>query len=126
MRMSLTDPRYLKSQGVEDAVRDADPEARGDPRRREGDRDLLRAARRRLRPAVHRRRPAAAARSGAFHGGGGWATQSYGFFDVFKIPVKKGRVFNDRDTKSSTPVVVVNEALVRETPSRARTRSASG
>ena len=34
-----------------------------------------------------------------FHGGGGWATQSYGFFDVFKIPVKKGRVFNDRDTQ---------------------------
>ena len=48
-----------------------------------------------------------------FHGGGGWATQSYGFFDVFRIPVKKGRVFNERDTKSSTPVVVVNEALVR-------------
>ena len=90
------------------------PEAPGDPRRREGDRDLLRAARRRLRPAVHRRRPGAAARSGRFHGGGGWATQSYGFFDVFKIPVKKGRVFTDRDTKSSTPVVVVNEALVRE------------
>ena len=39
-----------------------DPEAPGDPRRREGDRDLLCAARRRLRPAVHRRRPGAAAR----------------------------------------------------------------
>ena len=33
---------------------------------------------------------------------------------MFKIPVKKGRVFTDRDTKSSTPVVVVNEALARE------------
>jgi predicted permease len=50
-----------------------------------------------------------------YHGGGGWATTSYGFFEVFKIPIKKGRSFNDRDTKSSPPVVIINEALARDT-----------
>ena len=38
------------------------------------------------------------------HGGGGWAMQSYGFFDVFRIPVKKGRVFTDHDTAEAPPV----------------------
>jgi predicted permease len=39
---------------------------------------------------------------------------SPGYFDVFRIPVKRGRAFTDRDTGQSTPVVVVNEALARE------------
>ena len=113
MRMSLTDPRYLKSQGVEDAVRDAIPKLQAIPGVEkatatccvplEGGYGLPFLVVGRALPPDQR-----------FHGGGGWATQSYGFFDVFKIPVKKGRVFTDRDTQSTTPVVVVNEALVRE------------
>ncbi len=113
MRMSLTDPRYLKSQGVEDAVRDAIPKLQAIPGVEkatatccvplEGGYGLPFIVVGRALPPDKR-----------FHGGGGWATQSYGFFDVFKIPVKKGRVFTDRDTKSSTQVVVVNEALVRD------------
>jgi putative ABC transport system permease protein len=113
MRMSLTDPRYLLSQGVEDAVRAAIPKIEAIPGVEkatatccvplEGGYGL---------PYTIVGRPLPADRP--FHGGGGWATQSYGFFDVFKIPVKKGRVFNDRDGKSTTAVVVVNEALVRE------------
>jgi putative ABC transport system permease protein len=59
-------------------------------------------------------RPLAADSQGPFHGGAGWATVSPGFFEVFKIPVKKGRTFNVRDTSTSTPVVLINEAMARQ------------
>ena len=59
-------------------------------------------------------RPLAADAQGPFHGGGGWMTVSPGYFEVFKIPVKRGRSFNERDTGTSTPVVVINEAMAKE------------
>src|SRR6185503_10316827 len=52
-------------------------------------------------------RPLAADSRGPFHGGAGWMTVSPGYFEVFKIPVKKGRTFNERDTGASTPVVII-------------------
>jgi putative ABC transport system permease protein len=51
---------------------------------------------------------------GPFHGGGGWLTISPGYFDVFKVPVKRGRAFTERDNASGPPVVVINEALARQ------------
>jgi predicted permease len=39
---------------------------------------------------------------------------SPGFFEVFKIPLRKGRTFNERDTSTSTPVALINEAMARE------------
>jgi putative ABC transport system permease protein len=51
---------------------------------------------------------------GPYHGGGGWMTVSPGYFEVFKIPVKRGRTFTDRDTNTSTPVVIINEAMARQ------------
>jgi putative ABC transport system permease protein len=48
------------------------------------------------------------------HGGGGWLTVSTGYFEVFKIPVKRGRTFTDRDDRQGPPVVIVNEAFVRQ------------
>ena len=59
-------------------------------------------------------RPLAADSQGPFHGGGGWMTVSPGYFEVFKIPVRNGRTFNDRDTSTSTPVAVINEAMARQ------------
>jgi predicted permease len=59
-------------------------------------------------------RPLAADSQGPYHGGGGWTTVSPGYFEIFKIPVKSGRTFTDRDTGSSTPVVIINEAMARE------------
>lgn len=59
-------------------------------------------------------RPLAADSQGPYHGGAGWMTVSPGYFEVFKIPVKRGRTFNDRDTSSSTPTVVINEAMAKE------------
>ena len=59
-------------------------------------------------------RPLGADAQGPFHGDGGWMTVSPGYFEVFKIPVKKGRTFNERDTSTSTPVVLINEAMARQ------------
>jgi predicted permease len=59
-------------------------------------------------------RPLAADSQGPYHGGAGWMTGSPGYFEVFKIPVKRGRTFNDRDTSTSTPIVVINEAMAKE------------
>jgi predicted permease len=51
---------------------------------------------------------------GPFHGGGGWRTVSPGYFEVFAIPVKRGRAFNERDDKQGPAVVVINEAMARQ------------
>ena len=59
-------------------------------------------------------RPLASDSQGPFHGGGGWMTVSPGYFEVFKIPVKHGRTFNERDTATSTPVVIINEAMAKQ------------
>ncbi|HET7698758.1 MAG TPA: ABC transporter permease [Vicinamibacterales bacterium] len=59
-------------------------------------------------------RPLPADAQGPFHGGGGWMTVSPGYFEVFKIPVRRGRTFNERDTSASTPVVVINEAMAKQ------------
>ncbi|HYT73161.1 MAG TPA: FtsX-like permease family protein, partial [Vicinamibacterales bacterium] len=59
-------------------------------------------------------RPLAADSQGPYHGGGGWMTVSPGYFEVFKIPLRRGRAFNERDTATSTPVVVINEAMAKQ------------
>ena len=51
---------------------------------------------------------------GPFHGGGGWKTVSPGYFEVFKIHIVRGRTFNDRDTATSTPVVIISEAMAKK------------
>jgi predicted permease len=59
-------------------------------------------------------RPLASDSQGPFHGGAGWSTVSPGYFEVFNIPVKRGRTFNDRDTAASTKVVIINEAMAKQ------------
>ena len=44
----------------------------------------------------------------------GWSIVSPGFFDVFKIPLKRGRTFTDRDDAKSPAVVIINESLARK------------
>jgi putative ABC transport system permease protein len=51
---------------------------------------------------------------GPFHGGGSWLTISPGYFDTFKIAIKKGRQFTDRDDAGAPGVVLINEALSRQ------------
>ncbi len=52
--------------------------------------------------------------TGPYHGGAGWANVSARFFDVFKIPLLRGRLFTDRDDGASAPVVIINQALARQ------------
>ena len=48
------------------------------------------------------------------HGGGGWLTVSPGYFEVFRIPIRRGRTFNDRDDAQGPPAVIVNETFVKQ------------
>lgn len=44
----------------------------------------------------------------------GWATITPGLLDVFRVPLKRGRGFTDRDEGPSPPVAIVNERMARE------------
>jgi putative ABC transport system permease protein len=113
MRMSLAGPRFQNAQGVEQMVRNGVEELKTVPGVVEvgatccvpltGGYGL---------PFTIIGRPVEG--PGPFHGGGGWMTVSPGYFEVFKIPVKRGRTFNERDTGSSPPVVVISEAMARQ------------
>ncbi|MPZ17363.1 MAG: FtsX-like permease family protein [Luteitalea sp.] len=112
MRMSLNDPRFLQADNVERLVRDGVERLRALPGvleasatccvPLEGGYGL---------PFVIAGRPL---QDDPYHGGGGWVTVSAGYFEVFEIPVRAGRVYTDRDTRESPPVVVINEAMARE------------
>ena len=112
MRMSLTGPRFATSESVERMVRDGVERLRALPGVETGSATCcvplqggyglpLRVVGRPLT-------------NGPFHGGGSWVTASPGYFDVFKIPIKRGRVFDERDDRAAQPVAVINEAMARQ------------
>jgi putative ABC transport system permease protein len=47
------------------------------------------------------------------HGGAGWAYVTHRFFDVFRVPVIRGRSFTERDSAGAPGVVIINEAFAR-------------
>jgi putative ABC transport system permease protein len=51
---------------------------------------------------------------GPYHGGGSWYTVSPGYFEVFKIPVKRGRTFTIRDQGPGQQVVIINESMAKK------------
>jgi putative ABC transport system permease protein len=55
------------------------------------------------RPVDHARVPVAQFR-----------TASPGYFEAARIPLKRGRTFSERDTGTTAPVAIVNEALARQ------------
>jgi predicted permease len=111
MRMSLTGPRFLTSTGVEQMVRNGVERLQTVP-------GVVNASATCCVPLeggyglgfIIAGRPL----EGAQHGGAGWLTVSPGYFEVFRIPVKRGRSFNERDTANAPPVVIINEAMARE------------
>ena len=48
-----------------------------------------------------------------FHAFGGWTFVSPGYFDVFGIPILKGRDFSFADDAKAPGVVIINEAMAR-------------
>ena len=50
--------------------------------------------------------------NGPAHGGAAWNYVTWRFFDVFRIPLLRGRVFHERDD-GGPPVVVINEAFAK-------------
>ena len=52
--------------------------------------------------------------NGPAHGGAGWAYVTHRFFDVFKVPIIRGRAFTVRDDAAAPGVVIVNEAFARQ------------
>ena len=52
--------------------------------------------------------------NGPFTGGAGWRNVSPGYFDVYRIPLMRGREFTELDTQGSGPVVVINQAMAKQ------------
>ena len=113
MRMSLTGERFLKASSVNQIIRDGVDRLQRLPGVEvasatccvplEGGYGL---------PFTIVGRPLT--EEGPYHGGGGWLTVSPGYFEVFKIPVKRGRTFNDRDIAGGQAVAVINEAMAKQ------------
>jgi putative ABC transport system permease protein len=121
MQMSLTGPRFQKASGVADLVRDSLQRISALP-------GVMSAAYTYCLPVGGEApygsvfivgRPLNA----TSHDSVRVATISPGYFDVFKIPLLRGRAFTDRDDIGATPVAVINDALARRFWARGNTRS---
>ena len=51
---------------------------------------------------------------GPYTGGGSWRSVSPGYFDVFHIPLMRGRAFDERDGAASEPVIIINETMAKQ------------
>jgi putative ABC transport system permease protein len=112
MQMSLTGERFEKTAGVSQLVRDAQDRILSLP----GVAAFASTCCLPLQggfglPFIIEGRPLT---NGPFHGGGSWRTISPGYFNVFRIPLLRGRLFTDRDDASAPRVVVINEGLAKQ------------
>ncbi len=111
MRMSLTEPKFTKSAGVDRLVRSGVERLRALP----GVEAVSTTCCVPLEdgyglPFEVVGRPVEAQSNNVV----GWYTISSGYFDVFRIPMLRGRDFNDRDTAGSGGVVIINQAMSKQ------------
>jgi putative ABC transport system permease protein len=112
MRMSLTGPQFLTSEGVERLQREGIERLEALP-------GVERAAATCCVPleggyGLPFRIVGRPLQEGPFHGGGGWLTISPNYFDVFRIRIIRGRGFTERDNAGAPAVVLINEAMARQ------------
>jgi putative ABC transport system permease protein len=111
MRMSMTEPKFTKSAGVDQLIRAGVERLRALPGVEaasttccvplEGGYGL---------PFEIVGRPVEA----SANNGAGWFTISAGYFDVFRIPILRGRDFTDRDAAGAGGVVIINQSMARQ------------
>jgi putative ABC transport system permease protein len=112
MEMSLTGDRFTKTAGVAQMVRDARERLNAIPGVEasastcclplEGGFGL---------PFIVVGRPLGKAPA---TGGAGWMNLSPGYFDVYKIPILRGRDFTDQDVAGAPGVVIINQAMAKK------------
>ncbi|WP_263381821.1 ABC transporter permease [Granulicella arctica] len=112
MAMSISGDRFQKSANVDQIIRDGTDRLKALP-------GVANAAAGCCLPLVGGfgvpfdivGRPKGANRS---TGGAGYYSVSGNYFDVFRIPVLRGRVFTDRDNAASPNVVMINETMAKQ------------
>jgi putative ABC transport system permease protein len=52
--------------------------------------------------------------NGPYNGEGGWSSVSPGYFNVYRVPLLRGRTFTVQDTGSSEPVAIINEKMAKQ------------
>ena len=113
MDMSLTDARFAKTAAVAELVRDGEQRLDTLPGVE------VAAASCCLPPAwayasfpynIEGRAPTV----GEWSGNAEWRSVSPGFFQAFGIPLLRGRAFTMNDSGSSPPVIIINEAMVKQ------------
>jgi predicted permease len=111
MRTSLSDPRFASAEGVEQIARMGLDRVRAIP-------GVVDATSTCCVPLQDRfSLPfsiVGRTQDGPFAGDVGWSVSSGSYFDVFEIPVLRGRTFDDRDDGGAEPVVVINEAFAEQ------------
>jgi putative ABC transport system permease protein len=111
LRMSLSGPKFVKTAGVDLLVRQGTERLKTLPGvitagttccvPLEGGFGL---------PFIIAGRPL----EGTSHGGGRYMISSPGYFDVFEIPLLRGRKFNEQDAGGAPPVAIINQAMAKQ------------
>lgn len=112
MEMSLTGTQFNKTAGVNQLVREAQRRVESLP----GVTALASTCCLPLEggfglPFVIEGRPLT---EGTAHGGASWRTVSPRYFEVFKIPLIRGRMFTNKDDANAPRVVLINEGLAKQ------------
>jgi putative ABC transport system permease protein len=109
MRMSMTEPQYTKAAGVDQLIRTGLERVRALP----GVDAATATCCVPLEDGYTLPFDIVGRPSEAAANIGGWYTISSGYFDVFRIPMLRGRDFTDRDSGGAGGVVIINQAMAK-------------